>query len=128
MAFNDRPLVPNGEDLSDALYGIPTERDLPLKWQYRNLQKGHPLVLSPHSAILSTDGRWKLLENFPGERVELYDLFADPLELYNRAEEEPAIVDTLRGQLETWMHSLPGSYFHPEAGQTGEAVWHWPGE
>lgn len=51
-------------------------------------------------------GRWKLIvpdaTNFPGGRIELFDLDKDPHEQTNLAEKHPSTVKTLRARLDAW--------------------------
>ncbi len=51
----------------------------------------------PHSAFRS--GRWKLLLFYEDERVELYDLSADPGEQFDLSSDQPVVADRLRIQL-----------------------------
>lgn len=52
------------------------------------------------------EGNWKLIVPAPwneaSERVELYDVVADPFERVNRADEEPRSVRRLRRALDAW--------------------------
>lgn len=54
----------------------------------------------PCSAIRSGD--WKLIEFFEGEKVELYDLSADPGETRNLASADPRRAAELLGRLRAW--------------------------
>ena len=47
-------------------------------------------------------GDWKLIEWLEGEKVELYDLAADPAEKTNLVTRHPDIVRRLREQLRVW--------------------------
>ncbi len=65
------------------------------------------------------EGRWKLLCEYDGSRVELYDLVADPAEGRNVAAEHPAEVQRLTAGLLAWHRSMPadnGASYRPAAG------------
>jgi arylsulfatase A-like enzyme len=66
---------------------------------------GSPHDASPNVAI--RDGRWKLLLNDDGRRMELYDLLADPKETSNLAQREPEVGARLSAQALAWRRSLP---------------------
>ena len=51
-------------------------------------------------------GRWKLIRNEPSNRIELYDLDADPGELNDIAQQEPVIRDRMAGDLARWVHQM----------------------
>jgi hypothetical protein len=49
------------------------------------------------------DGPWKLIQPYRRhEKLELYDVLADPFELKNLAEARPDVVDKLRAELDGW--------------------------
>jgi arylsulfatase A-like enzyme len=54
--------------------------------------------------MVRTDGYKLMRVPAPdGDRLELYDLRADPRERVDRAAEEPGRVDSLRALLDAWM-------------------------
>ena len=57
------------------------------------------------------DGKWKLivpdLHNRPKEKVELYDLAADPHEEHNLAASHGDVVKTMRDALNKWWNGRP---------------------
>lgn len=81
---DDRPI--DGEDFSTLLRGEPFERSRPLYWEFDDYQGFHYAL---------RDGDWKLLADEAFERVELYNLAENPLELVNRAAEQPKVVERL---------------------------------
>lgn len=119
------PLPPqlelDGEDLSQALCGSPQQRRRPLFWEWRYQIGGHILNRSPTLAM--REGRWKLLMNAGGERIELYDLSADPSEMNNLAAANPEIVQRMRGRLAEWRQLLRPGPIDPKA---GSAFYPWP--
>lgn len=104
-------MTPDGEDRSAALLGTPAKtRGKPLFWEYgRNDEffkfPGIPENRSPNVTIL--DGRWKLLVNADGAGAELYDVFADPNESKNLADEQTETADRLKTAALAWRKSLP---------------------
>jgi N-acetylgalactosamine-6-sulfatase len=112
----------DGKDMSDAFRGIPRQRATPLMWEWRFRVHGHCIHRSPMLAI--RHGRWKLLLNPARDRVELYDIPADPMELDNRAAQHPDLVAALGEQVLAWQATLPGGPIEPEAGSN---AYPWPG-
>ena len=52
------------------------------------------------------DGDWKLIRFFEDERLELYNLAADPGETRNRAGAEPARAAAMRQRLDAWLQDV----------------------
>jgi arylsulfatase A-like enzyme len=92
----DLPL--DGEDMSGALRGRPSPRTIPLMWEWRFHVYGHPLNRSPMLAIRRDN--WKLLLNPDRDRVELYDIPNDPMELNNQADQYPGQVAQMGEQVD----------------------------
>lgn len=111
----------DGEDMSRALEGRPTNRINPLMWEWRYRIHGHVFNQSPMLSI--RDGKWKLLMNPDRSRVELYDIPADPRELDNRAAGQPEVVERLAKQVVAWQKTLPAS---PIATGAGSNDYRWP--
>ena len=111
-----------GEDMSTALRGTPQARTTPLHWEWRFHVHGHPINRSPILAL--RQGDWKLLANPDYERVELYHIPSDPMELNNLAERYPMIVTTLFAQALAWQATLPEGPFDETAGLND---YPWPG-
>ena len=69
----------------------------PIYWHYPHY---HPGGATPYSAMRSGD--WRLVEFFEDDRVELYNLSADPGEEHDLAGTEPKKAGELRAQLHAW--------------------------
>ena len=110
-----------GASMLPALLGTPTARDRPLFWEWRYHNPSHPLHRSPMRVVRS--GRYKLLTNPDGSRVELFDIPNDPMELDNLAPAEPDIVARLSALLDRWAASLPSGPVAPTAGSN---AYPWP--
>lgn len=99
----------DGEELSAALLGGTPMRSKPVFWEYGRqksyLRPGGQRDRSPNLAI--RDGRWKLLMNDDGSRLELYDFSADISESDNVVEEHPEVTRRLSQKLLEWRKSLP---------------------
>lgn len=112
----------DGESVADVLQGRSRERKAPLFWEWRFRIAGHPSSVSPQLAI--REGRWKLLMNPDGSRVELYDIPADSMQIGNAAERHPETVSRLRKKLLAWKATLPEGPTDPGA---GDDRYPWPG-
>ena len=99
----------DGEDMSRAILGEPRQRSKPLLWDYGRddtyLKPGNKDDQSPNLAI--RDGRWKLLINADGSRLELYDFEASTKERENVAAQHPEVAERLSKQVLAWRRSLP---------------------
>jgi N-acetylgalactosamine-6-sulfatase len=111
----------DGEDRSAAIVGAPTPRTRPLFWEWRFNIAGPVLNKSPILAM--RDGKWKLLMNPDGSRVELYDIPADPSELSNLAERNPDVVRSMSERLLQWQKTLPEG---PKDAGAGKSDYPWP--
>ncbi|WP_406697631.1 sulfatase-like hydrolase/transferase [Singulisphaera sp. Ch08] len=114
-------LALDGEDRASVLRGKAPERTRPLHWEWRFGIAGHPWNRSPILSI--REGRWKLLLNPDGSRVELYDIPKDPGESDNVADQHPELVSSLSAQALAWQKTLPPGPFDPTAGQN---AYPWP--
>ncbi|MDA2938026.1 sulfatase-like hydrolase/transferase [Acidobacteria bacterium AH-259-A15] len=99
----------DGLDMSPALLGTPQERTQPIFWEYGRdetyLRPGLPHHQSPNLAI--REGRWKLLINDDGSRLELYDFDTGANERGNLADRHPEVAKRLSEKLLAWRSSLP---------------------
>ena len=112
----------DGESMAAVFHGEQRARSRPLMWEWRFRVHGHPLNASPELSI--RDGHWKLLFNRDRDRVELYDVPADPMELTHRAHFEPDVVERLAETALAWQMQLPEGPRDPEAGRND---YRWPG-
>ena len=114
-------LNPDGEDMSAALLGKPKRRSKPLMWEWRFRIFGDMVHKSPMLAI--REGNWKLLMNPDRSRIELYDIFNDPTELDNVANQYKSLVNKLSRQLLKWQATLPPGSIENVAGSN---AYPWP--
>ncbi|MCZ6633207.1 MAG: sulfatase-like hydrolase/transferase [bacterium] len=112
----------DGEDMTAAITGNPSSRTKPLMWEWRFNIHGHCLHKSPLLSI--REGDWKLLLNPDRSRVELYNVPDDPMELTNRAEAHPNLVNPMAEQVIEWQSTLPEGPIDPNAGSN---AYPWPG-
>jgi N-acetylgalactosamine-6-sulfatase len=112
----------DGEDMSDILGGQSRPRTTPLMWEWRFHVYGHTLNRSPMLAIRQDN--WKLLLNPSLDRVELYDIPNDSMELNDRADEHPELVAELSRRVLAWQATLPEGPTDPTAGSND---YPWPG-
>lgn len=112
LAAAGLPPLPNqhvdGLDLTPLLSGAPIpERSL--FWHYPHNNE-HPSSV-PCSVIRR--GRWKLIEVFDPQGVELYDLDSDPGETRNVASANPELTADLLRELEAWRQSVDAEIMRP---------------
>lgn len=107
-------LLIDGEDQSDAFCSEPMQRVNPLLWQWRFSVAGHTLNKSPMLSI--RDGDWKLLMNPDRNRMELFNVPSDPMELNNLVNNHSGIVDNLAQRVAAWAETLPAGPMDDDAG------------
>ncbi len=102
----------DGIDMSSVLLGRQSvDRQSPLFWEFGKTKKKR---ISPHIAV--REGRWKLLVDADGSRVELYDIMNDCNETRNVARDNPEVTDTLKAKALDWFrtayrqHATPLTY------------------
>ncbi len=97
-------------DRRDGVSLVPTLRGKrlrprPLFWHYPHYgNQGGGM------AAALRDGDWKLIEWFVIDRIELYNLKADPGEQRNLAEHEPGRVKVLQAKLRAWQKSVGATF------------------
>ena len=99
----------DGIDCSRTFLGKQdTKRKSPLFWEFgqhfvgKSLPKNTYQTRSPNIGM--RDGDWKLLVNYDGTRIELYNLSDDPFETTNVAERHPKIANKMKAQAIKWFH------------------------
>ncbi len=99
----------DGEDLSAAFLGKAQQRTRAIFWEYGRdetfLKPGLEADRSPNLA--AREGRWKLLVNADGSRLELYNLEQSIAERENLAKKHPEVARRLSEKLLAWRRSLP---------------------
>ena len=116
-------LALDGEDMSDVFRGAKRTRKTSLRWEWRFGVTGHPINKSPMLAIRREN--WKLLMNPTRDRVELYDVTRDRMELDNVAGANPGVVGSLAEEVLGWQTGLPPGPVNAEAGSN---AYFWPRE
>ncbi|MCC6590073.1 MAG: sulfatase [Bryobacterales bacterium] len=107
IVSNDLHATVLGADLHDGLNLQPLLRDQVARLAREELYFHYPHyyeTTTPVSAIRTR--RWKLLEYLEDNRLELYDLPADPAESNNVAASRPEIANDLRERLHKWRVSV----------------------
>lgn len=104
LAAAGLPAMPDqhvdGVDFGPALRGEPFRRG-PIFWHYPHYsnQGGRP------SAAVR-DGRWKLIRQFDGDTVQLYDIAIDPGEQVDLAAVQPDVATRLSELLARWLSDV----------------------
>ncbi|WP_136689190.1 sulfatase [Halorhabdus amylolytica] len=90
----------DGSDLRPLLSGKTIERDV-IFWHYPHYgnQGG-----TPASAVRT--GKWKLIEFFETNRIELYDLESDISETIDRSKDRPKKAEELTNRLHEWQEKV----------------------
>lgn len=103
IAGADIPDNLDGESRLDVIKGQPSEHKKPVFWEWKGTMAG---MNWPRWAV--RDKQWKLLIG-NNNKVELYDMYQDPMEINNVASEYPEIVKSLSAEVEKWKSTLPKS-------------------
>lgn len=118
IALPNQPAL-DGISLLPLFEGKMTERPKPLGFMLRTTSMPGSDGLAEldfvrHTQGVWIDGKYKLIVGPSlGERpasVALYDIFADPAEQTNLAEQHPELVQRMRQALDAWRSSLRASY------------------
>jgi N-acetylgalactosamine-6-sulfatase len=96
---------PDGENMLPALEGRPMARKKPIFWQWL----GNANEPDWWPRLAAREGDWKLVMGPHGDRIELYNLIADPAEQHDVASSEPHRVRRLAEMATAWRESLPKS-------------------
>lgn len=95
-----RGYQPDGVDITTAIKGESFKRNQPIYWQNPTAKRRGP-------SLAIRDGDWKLLMEYDGTDVQLFDLSGDESELVDVSHERPKVVGRLRAKLLSWSKSLP---------------------
>jgi arylsulfatase A-like enzyme len=99
----------DGKDKSQVYVGKSSNDERTLYWEYGRNNESFSFPggrdRSPNLAI--REGNWKLLMNFDGTRIELYNLDADQKETKNLVSENPQLAEKLKTKLLDWRNSMP---------------------
>jgi arylsulfatase A-like enzyme len=103
----DQVMPLDGISILPLLDGQMKERPKPMGfWSYDDRRGTVDADAGPSAWI---DNRYKLIKHSP-QRVELYDLLADPREKANLADKHPEIVSRMKVELENWQQSVLRSF------------------
>lgn len=99
----------SGENKNSVFLGKSSKENRTLYWEYGRNDKSFVFPVgrdrSPNLAI--REGNWKLLMNFDGTGIELYNLETDSHETNNMVSENPKLAEKLKTKLLTWRNSMP---------------------
>jgi N-acetylgalactosamine-6-sulfatase len=98
----------DGEDVSDIWLGAERARGVPLYWEWLfGVQGAADGYLPPPLAMRYGD--WKLFADHRGERLQLFNIVADPSEQRDVLAEQPVLAEYLQKRLLAWSSGLPAS-------------------
>ncbi|MCP4191637.1 MAG: sulfatase [Planctomycetaceae bacterium] len=99
----------DGISIVPLLRGDSAENQRTFYWHYPHY---HGSTWTPGASI--RDGKWKLIEFYHWEEVELYDLSKDPGERNDLSKEYPSKTAELRQKLKTWQTSVNARMPQPD--------------
>jgi len=109
IAGAETPADCDGLDLSALLRdGDATafwSRELAWHYPVYGLYRDDGFRKGPMSAVRR--GRFKLLYHYESDRVELFDVVADPAEAHDLAPQQPELTQQMRGRLMAWLATNP---------------------
>ena len=99
----------DGKDESKVLLGKSSKESRTLYWEYgrNNESFGFPKGRDRSPNLAIREGNWKLLMNFDGTGIELYDLENDKNETTNLVSKKPELAEKLKTKLLAWRNSMP---------------------
>jgi len=110
MAGIKNTIEGDGEDRNKVMLGKPAARKKNIYWEYgrNDISFNYPKEKADRSPQLAVrEGKWKLLMNKDGSKIELYDVVKDDKEKINRADAETEMVEKLSRKLLSWWNALP---------------------
>jgi len=101
-------LAGDGENVSDIWLGGERERRGPLYWEWLfGVQGADDGYLPPPLAMRYGD--WKLFADHRGERLQMFNIVADPAEERDVVLEQPVLAEFMKRRLLAWSGGLPAS-------------------
>lgn len=101
-------LAGDGENVSDIWLGGERERRGPLYWEWLfGVQGADDGYLPPPLAMRYGD--WKLFADHRGERLQMFNILADPAEERDVVLEQPVVAEFMKQRLLAWAGGLPSS-------------------
>ena len=97
---------PDGESFASIFENKVFHRSKPLFWEWRN-SGSDPRRPYRWPNLTVRHGDWKLLADKERERIELFNMAKDPLELNNLAENHPEKCEELIDMWDEWKSTLP---------------------
>lgn len=99
----------DGKDKSDVFYGKTSGENRTFFWEYgrNNTSFNYPAGSDRSPNLAIREGKWKLLMNYDGSDIQLYDLEKDNRETISLAKENPELVKTMKTKLISWRKELP---------------------
>ncbi len=100
----------DGENRKEVFLGKPSERSKPVFWEYgRNNGKyfRYPKGRDRSPNIGVREGKWKLIMNYDGTDMQLYNMEADKNEITNVIDQQPEVAKKLKEKLLLWRSNLP---------------------